>query len=71
MYKRQLTDEGKNPFTLDSRAPQEGYRDFIMGEVRYRSLYAAHPELAEELFTRSEKEAKDKIAGYEARAKQD
>ncbi|QWT54644.1 pyruvate:ferredoxin (flavodoxin) oxidoreductase [Christensenella sp. MSJ-20] len=66
-----LTDEGKNPFTLDSRAPQEGYRDFIMGEVRYRSLYAAHPELAEELFTRSEKEAKDKIAGYEARAKQD
>ena len=70
-YNPDLEKAGKNPFTLDSKAPAEGYRDFIMGEVRYRSLYAAHPELAEELFTRSESEAKQKIASYMEMAKND
>ncbi len=57
-----LTLEGKNPFQLDSKAPTGSYKDFIMSEVRYNSLYRANPERAEELFTRAEKNAADKYA---------
>ena len=51
---------GKNPFTLDSKAPSASYRDFIMGEVRYNALARQNPERAEELFAKSEKNAMDK-----------
>ena len=54
-YDPRLADEGKNPFQLDSKAPTESYRDFIMGEVRYNSLTRAFPERAEELFAKAEK----------------
>ena len=57
-----LADEGKNPFMLDSKAPKESYRDFIMGENRYNLLARANPERAEELFTKAEKIASDKFA---------
>ena len=55
-----LIDEGKNPFSLDSREPSESYKDFIMNEVRYNSLTRAFPERAEELFSKAEKQAKEK-----------
>ncbi len=55
-----LADEGKNPFTLDSKAPTESYRDFIMGEVRYNALKRAFPERAEVLFDKAEKYAAEK-----------
>ena len=58
-YDPRLADEGKNPFQLDSKAPTESYRDFIMGEVRYNSLTRAFPERAEELFAKAEKYAKE------------
>ncbi len=58
-YDPRLADEGKNPFQLDSKAPTESYRDFIMGEVRYNSLTRAFPERAEELFAKAEKFAKE------------
>ena len=52
-----LAAEGKNPLSIDSAAPTESYRDFIMGEVRYNSLKLKFPERAEELFTKAEKMA--------------
>jgi pyruvate-ferredoxin/flavodoxin oxidoreductase len=52
--------EGKNPFTLDSKAPTEAYKDFIMGEVRYNSLSRSFPERAQELFGEAEEQAKEK-----------
>ena len=55
-----LADEGKNPFTLDSKAPTASYRDFIMNEVRYNSLTRSFPERAEELFSKAEKGAVEK-----------
>ena len=42
--------EGKNPFTLDSKAPTASYKDFILGEARYSSLTRSFPERAEVLF---------------------
>lgn len=55
-----LADEGKNPFSLDSKAPSASYRDFIMNEVRYNSLTRAFPERAEKLFAEAEKAATEK-----------
>ncbi len=49
-----LKAEGKNPFTLDSKAPSTSYQDFIMGEARYSSLTRSFPERAKELFSEAE-----------------
>ena len=68
-YNPQLANEGKNPFVLDGKEPQGDFRAFLMGENRYRSLAAQHPELAEQLFTRQEQEAKDRRAYYEKLSK--
>ena len=38
-----LKAEGKNPFTLDSKAPAGGYQEFLMNEARYSSLTAPSP----------------------------
>ena len=46
--------EGKNPFTLDSKAPTTSYKDFILGEARYSSLTRSFPERASVLFEKAE-----------------
>ena len=51
---------GKNPFTLDSKAPAGGYQEFLMNEARYSSLTRSFPERAEELFKRNEQAAMDR-----------
>ena len=53
-----LKKEGKNPFTLDSKAPAGGYQEFLMNEARYSSLTRSFPELAKELFAENEETAK-------------
>ena len=50
--------EGKNPFTLDSKAPAGGYQEFLMNEARYSSLTRSFPEEAKELFAQNEEAAK-------------
>ena len=50
--------EGKNPFTLDSKAPAGGYQEFLMNEARYSSLTRSFPERAKELFAKNEETAK-------------
>ena len=59
-YNPQLKLEGKNPFTLDSKAPSKDYKDFLMGEVRYNSLVKQNPERAEKLFDKAIKNAADR-----------
>ena len=68
-YDPRLAKEGKNPFTLDSKAPSASYRDFIMGEVRYNSLARSNPTRAEELFEKAEENAKEKYEKLVERAK--
>ena len=53
--------QGKK-FTLDSKAPAGGYRDFLMNEARYASLTRSFPERAEELFKENEQAAMDRYA---------
>jgi pyruvate-ferredoxin/flavodoxin oxidoreductase len=59
-----LKAEGKNPFTLDSKAPHANFRDFLMSEVRFSSLLKTFPETAEALFEKTEQDAKDRYASY-------
>lgn len=63
-----LAEQGKNPFILDSKDPTGSYQDFLSKEVRYTSLKKANPEIAEKLFARAEVEAKERLAGYKAKA---
>ena len=65
-----LKEEGKNPFTLDSKEPTESFRDFLLSEVRYSSLQRTFPEVAEELFIETEKNAKERLESYKKLANQ-
>ena len=55
-----LAEEGKNPFSLDSKAPTGDYKAFMMREVRYNSLMRANPERAEKLFNIAVENSKKK-----------
>ena len=67
-----LADEGKNPFTLDSKAPKwEDFRDFLLGEVRYLSVQKAFPKEADELFSQAEKMAKLRYQTYVRKSQED
>ena len=48
----------EKPFALDSKEPAGGYRDFLMNEARYARLTNEFPDRAEELFAKSEGNAK-------------
>lgn len=69
-YNPALKEEGKNPFTLDSKEPTGSYRDFITGETRYRTLQKMFPQDAEMLFARAEEEAKERYENYKNKAEQ-
>ena len=71
-YNPLLADEGKNPFTLDSKAPNwENFRDFLLGEVRYLSVQKAFPKEADELFSQAEKMAKLRYQTYVRKSQED
>jgi pyruvate-ferredoxin/flavodoxin oxidoreductase len=58
-YNPLLEAEGKNPFQLDSKEPDwSKFQEFLNGEVRYTSLKKSFPEVADELFTAAEENAK-------------
>ena len=60
-YNPQLKADGKNPFQMDSKAPNtDEYKNFLMGEVRYNALARQNPERAEKLFDKALENAKDR-----------
>jgi pyruvate-ferredoxin/flavodoxin oxidoreductase len=67
-YNPTLKEEGKNPFILDSKEPTADFKEFLMGEVRYTSLMNSFPEIAEELFEKAEKDAKERYETYKRMA---
>ncbi|MBQ3493586.1 MAG: pyruvate:ferredoxin (flavodoxin) oxidoreductase [Clostridia bacterium] len=70
-YNPDLIDEGKNPFSLDSKEPTADYKAFLLGETRYASLMKARPELAEQLFEKTEQDSKLRLETYKNLAKKD
>ena len=67
-YNPMLKGEGKNPFTLDSKAPEGDFQKFLMGEVRYSSLTRIFPKNAETLFKKAEADMKDRYETYKQMA---
>ena len=70
-FNPELAEAGQNPFSLDSKDPVGSYRDFILGEVRYKSLQKTFPAVADELYARSEKEAMERIETYKKLAEKE
>ena len=70
-FNPQLKEQGKNPFTLDSKEPQGSFRDFIMDQVRYSAIAKQYPEQAEELFQMTEEHARRKYAELKKLAEQE
>jgi pyruvate-ferredoxin/flavodoxin oxidoreductase len=63
-YNPTLLAQGKNPFSLDSKEPTASFQEFLMGEVRYSALKQQFPEQADELFAKTELDAKERLDNY-------
>lgn len=64
-YNPELEKEGKNPFTLDSKAPNwDDFVPFLKGEVRYASVMKQYPAEAEELFAAAKENAQWRYNNY-------
>lgn len=63
-YNPELAKEGKNPFILDSKEPKADFMEFLMSEVRYASLKKEFPDVADKLFEKAEKDAKERYEIY-------
>ena len=64
-YNPVLEEQGKNPFTLDSKEPDwSKFQDFLKGEVRFASLYKSFPDRAGELLQKTEEFAKIRLNTY-------
>jgi pyruvate-ferredoxin/flavodoxin oxidoreductase len=71
-YNPDLEAEDKNPFTLDSKAPQwDKFQEFLKGEVRFSSVSKQYPDEAEELFRAAEENAKWRYNSYQRMIKQE
>ena len=55
-YNPTLKAEGKNPFVLESKAPDGTLQQFLSGEDRYASLEKSFPEESKRLRSQIEQE---------------
>lgn len=67
-YNPLLKEEGKNPFVLESKEPTIDYKEFLKSEGRYTTLMQSFPELAEALFAKAAKDAKERYEAYKRMA---
>ncbi len=67
-----LEEEGKNPFSLDSKEPNwEAFQDYLKGEVRFASVMKQYPTEAADLFNACEEMAKKRYQSYVRMTKMD
>lgn len=71
-FNPELADQGKNPFTLDSKEPDwDMFQDYLDHEVRFLSLKKALPEQAQELYDETKRAAQRRYASYIRKTKED
>ena len=64
-YNPALEEQGKNPFSLDSKEPDwTKFQAFLKGEVRFASLFKLFPDRAQELLNLTEEFAKVRYGTY-------
>ena len=69
-YNPELEEQGKNPFTLDSKEPQwDKFQDYLNGEVRFLSVKKQFPEQAQELYDACQAMAQKRYESYVRAAK--
>ncbi len=69
-YNPDAQAQGRNPFSLDSGAPNGKLREYMMGETRFSSLTRTFPEVAERLFAQAEDFTNKRYAKYKKLAEQ-
>ena len=60
-FNPQLADQGKNPFSLDSKKPDGTLQDFLAGENRFAALEKSFPEESKRLRAKIEQEVNAKF----------
>ena len=68
-YNPELKEQGKNPFTLDSKEPTGDFQQFLLGQNRYASLKLSFPEKAGELYAKAASDAEERLVNYQRLAK--
>ena len=64
-YNPAAEEQGLNPFSLDSKAPDwDKFDDFLKGEVRYASVWKQYPAEAAELFAAAKANAQWRYNNY-------
>lgn len=63
-YNPNLTDEGKNPFILDSKAPKSRVADYMNMETRFKMLVKARPELAKIYYKQAQVDVDQRFSYY-------
>jgi pyruvate-ferredoxin/flavodoxin oxidoreductase len=64
-YNPALAAEGKNPLTLDSKAPSIPFEEFAYNQTRFKMLTKSRPEAAKRFLEESQAEAKARWRFYE------
>jgi pyruvate-ferredoxin/flavodoxin oxidoreductase len=64
-YNPLLAHEGKNPFVLDSRAPNVPLKDYIYNETRYTMLVNSNPEEAKKLLDAAQENVNERWRLYQ------
>ena len=71
-FNPELAEQGKNPFTLDSKEPKwDDFQDYLDHEVRFLSLKKALPAQAQELYDETKRAAQRRYASYVRKTKED
>ncbi len=63
-FNPELKEEGKNPFSLDSKKPEGDFEEFLLSEVRYAKLKQEFPDVADKLFDQAEQDAIERYQAY-------
>ena len=64
-YNPMLATQGKNPFTLDSKAPTIPLEKYIYNETRYTMLTHSNPEVAKQLLIEAQHDVEQRWKIYE------
>ena len=67
-YNPALSEQGKNPFQLDSKPPSIPLKDYIYEETRYSTLERSNPEAARELLQGAQEDIERQWHLYQNRA---
>lgn len=71
-YNPTLAEQGKNPFSLDSKEPQwDKFQAYLDGEVRFLSLKKAFPGEAQELYDATQAAALKRYKSYVRKTQED